>query len=191
MSTMNKRLPVVKEESEVAREKSAALAALGVTMRAAFVGQPADPKLLNSLLFWHVEVLYRGSIVLREPWRMGTAYVQVQRGDRWHSAHTCRLTTDVYDAVKAAVERGVGGWPLSVACRLVAPCAADVLASLSRDASVLDFPTFEAWASEYGYDPDSRSALATYNELLAQSLRYRSALPEETRAAIAALLQDY
>lgn len=53
------------------------------------------------------------------------------------------------------------------------PEAIDVLDCLLTDASVLDYDDFEEWASEYGYDTDSRKAEAIYKKCLDQTVRLK------------------
>jgi hypothetical protein len=54
------------------------------------------------------------------------------------------------------------------------PTAEDVLNCLSLDAGGVDnASTFESWASEYGYDPDSRKAERTYNVIRVQASALR------------------
>lgn len=60
------------------------------------------------------------------------------------------------------------------------PTAADVLDCLASDASGIEnAEDFEDWASEYGYDPDSRKAEAIFNACKAQSGGLRRLLGEE------------
>lgn len=51
------------------------------------------------------------------------------------------------------------------------PTFCDILSGLAMDADVLDYGTFEEWASGLGYDPDSRKAEEIYRQCLAQSLK--------------------
>jgi hypothetical protein len=46
------------------------------------------------------------------------------------------------------------------------PLARDVLSCLLLDASVLGHTSFASWASDFGYEVDSRSAEKTYNECI-------------------------
>lgn len=60
------------------------------------------------------------------------------------------------------------------------PTAADVLNCLASDASGYENArTFEEWASEYGYDPDSRSAERTYNLVAEQTAHLRTFLGDQ------------
>lgn len=56
------------------------------------------------------------------------------------------------------------------------PSIADVLWSLSTDAYVLDHPSFEDWAADYGYDVDSRKAEALHRECIKTALAFRAVI---------------
>lgn len=59
------------------------------------------------------------------------------------------------------------------------PTAHDVLSCLLMDASGYDSARdFEDWASEYGYDTDSRKAEQTYNTLIKQTRRLKQFMGE-------------
>lgn len=60
----------------------------------------------------------------------------------------------------------------------IEPDFVDVLYSLARDADVLNFSDFEGWASEMGYDPDSRKAEKTYRACMDIAERLRAGLGE-------------
>lgn len=55
-----------------------------------------------------------------------------------------------------------------------APRLGDVLHSLLLDSDVLDSNGFEDWASDLGYDTDSRAAEKTYRECMEQSQKFRA-----------------
>lgn len=71
-----------------------------------------------------------------------------------------------------------------------APDLLDVLYCLVQDASVIDCGSFEEWASDYGYDADSRSVRRTYRLCLEQSLQLRNLLGNATLELLAELYQD-
>lgn len=54
---------------------------------------------------------------------------------------------------------------------LAPPLTKDVMQSLLLDADVLNYAGFEAWATEFGYDPDSIKAQKIYQECLATALK--------------------
>jgi hypothetical protein len=66
-----------------------------------------------------------------------------------------------------------------------------VLYSLVMDYSVLDHDKFESWASEYGYDFDSREAEKIYNATRENALMLKIVLGEENIRILQELFQDY
>lgn len=56
------------------------------------------------------------------------------------------------------------------------PCS--VVACLCLDASVLDYSSFEEWALNSGWDPDSRKAEVLYQDCLKLALQLRNALSD-------------
>lgn len=53
------------------------------------------------------------------------------------------------------------------------PTAEDVMQSLFSDAEGVEYDGFEAWAENYGFDPDSRKALADYEAIEEQTERFK------------------
>ena len=68
--------------------------------------------------------------------------------------------------------------------KIAPPSLADVLYSISMDADAIDFATFEDWASEFGYEKDSRKAEAIYRTCLEYGLKLRSAVGEKALAEL-------
>jgi len=73
----------------------------------------------------------------------------------------------------------------------ILPDLADVLYSLSMDADVLNSGSFENWASEYGYDTDSRKAESIYRACLDIALKMRAALGDSALQELRDACQDY
>ncbi len=71
------------------------------------------------------------------------------------------------------------------------PSAADVLYCLLTDADVIDYASFEDWASEFGYDTDSRKAEQNYRACMDTALRMRQVLGDARMAELRELLADY
>ena len=70
------------------------------------------------------------------------------------------------------------------------PAISEVLCCLLSDASAIDFPDFEDWADNYGYDSDSRKAESIYRACLDIGLKLRNMLGEETLDRLREALQD-
>ena len=74
--------------------------------------------------------------------------------------------------------------------RPVAPTAGSVLYSLLLDASGAD-ENFHDWCANYGYDTDSRKALATYEACCIIRADVNKFFTVSERAELAAILEDY
>lgn len=72
-----------------------------------------------------------------------------------------------------------------------APELRDVLYSLALDSEVLEYPTFEEWASSYGYDEDSRAAEKTYRACLDIALNLRAMIGDANLTRLRELFQGY
>lgn len=72
----------------------------------------------------------------------------------------------------------------------ILPAMADVLSSLLSDADAIDCGTFEEWASNLGYDTDSRNAEAIYRACIDCGLALRRMLGDEAIRKLHELLAD-
>jgi hypothetical protein len=115
-------------------------------------------------LNWRVDVLKSGKKILTVDYSAGTAFcpgyvVGASRRER-------------QSIIDYETEHGIS----TVDSTKIKPCIFDVIYSLVSELDTLDFASFEEWAENYGYDPDSRRAEAIYKTCLDNSLRLRAAL---------------
>ena len=80
-----------------------------------------------------------------------------------------------------------GHWQVTVP---QAPHAADVLHSLVMDSSAVG-QSFESWCSDFGYDTDSRKALATYEACQQNADKLARVIPRDVLTQISEALQGY
>lgn len=73
---------------------------------------------------------------------------------------------------------------------LPAPTATSALSCLLMDAEAFGF-TFEEWASEFGYDTDSRKAEATYRECVSTSMGIMRVFTPAQLTELRELMEDY
>lgn len=73
----------------------------------------------------------------------------------------------------------------------ILPGAANVISSLVLDSDVLSHATFESWASEFGYDTDSRAAEKTYRACLETALAMHLHLGDEGLAKLAEACSEF
>ena len=71
------------------------------------------------------------------------------------------------------------------------PVLCDVMYSLTMDAEVLDCSTFEEWASDCGYDEDSRKAEAIYKACQDNAKQFAAMFGRSEREQLQELFQDY
>src|SRR5690606_18142052 len=71
------------------------------------------------------------------------------------------------------------------------PTIDEFLYCLVSDSSVLDCGEFKNWASDYGYDPDSRKAEKIYRECLSQAIKLQATIGPDKLSELRELFQDY
>lgn len=188
-------------------ELKAAMAELGLTVEAEFIpfsrSRNKDERHPYPSLNWRV-TLFRG------PWQMrdnaestGTKRQEVLSCDysagcghapsykqrmtvaedacvKWECEHGYRA----HYSAGGNIMRAAGGKPLK-------PNSADVVHSLVLDASAIDHSSFESWASDYGYDTDSRKAEAAYRACLDIGLKLRNAIGDDGVRKLQEASQNY
>ena len=85
-------------------------------------------------------------------------------------------SVDGADAIKSACEYHQ---PRDPRIHAVAPTREDILGSLATDSDVIDYATYDDWAPNLGYDPDSRKGEAIYRACLETALKLRAAIGDE------------
>jgi hypothetical protein len=136
-------------------------------------------KLIEKQLNWKVNIS-RGPHKLKTDYSQGIAYCpSYQQGPM--SVHTA-------EALDWEVENG-RHYEKNKEIEL--PALEDVMYSLVQDYSVLDHPTFESWAIEYGYDPDSKGAEKIYNACKDNALMLRILFGDDNVKILQELFQDY
>lgn len=100
-------------------------------------------------------------------------------------------TVDYAEAIKRECETG-RAWPNSyVAGAVIDPNPINVIACIVRDGlGALDSGGFESWASDLGFDPDSRKAEAIYRQCLDTGLKLRLHLGDARLSALGAALAE-
>lgn len=183
-------------------EMQAAVAALGITMETAFVpfsrSRNKDHKMPS--LNWRVTIKRNGRDVLTTDYMQGYGHCPAYKADVKTMGGRDSLMRD--GAIRYECEHGHQadahdnansgkGYPLRRSWKLPAPDVCDVLYSLASDADAIDCATFEEWASNYGYDTDSRKAEGIYRACLEIALKLRAGLGEDGLQAIRDACQDY
>lgn len=167
------------------QEIETALAEAGFTMEATFTPDPG-----GKMLGWTCVIQRTGGRAMTTPYKQGVGHLkgydaQAARSMDGSKAVDAAITQGVWDGKWGRPWSGIRGTPLPK------PSIADVLYCLVSDASVLDHPTFESWARDYGYDTDGRSAEKTYRLCLESALRLRAWVGEDGLTKLQVMFQDY
>jgi hypothetical protein len=165
---------------------------LGLTYQATFqpTPQPKD-KVKNPQLHWLI-TLSKGKQSMSVPYREGVAHVI---GYKHHYERMTLDQADEQDKFRKTCETGKlykGGvaWDI-IKGQQPAPDMLDVLHCIVSDADVLNYSSYEEWAPELGYDPDSRAGEKVYQQCIAQSLALKQLIGFAAIEKLRELYQDY
>ncbi len=157
----------------------AAIDALGLTMTAVFVpwSQSRNNLEKQRSLNWIVTIHRDGRAIVTTDYSAGIGHCPSYRQGR----------QSVDDAAAIEMETETGRDRKAA----ILPTIADVMYSLASDAAVLDSPTYEDWAGEYGYDADSRKGEHTYRACLELALKLRGGIGDDGIRSLQTASQDY
>lgn len=180
-------------------DRAAAIAALGLTVESVFVpfSQSRNKAEKHRSLNWRVTVKRNGRDVLTTDYSAGIGHCPGHKkpvspywnrpARMWQDA-ICEFETE--SGFRSRPFTTWGGFSADKS-KPILPNPLDVLHSLNSDADVLNYPTFEDWAGDFGYDADSRSAEATYRACLEIALKLRAALGDDGMTRLTEIFQDY
>jgi hypothetical protein len=150
----------------------------------------SNPKMSELSLNWRVSIGRLSPIDGQvQPGALVTDYQQ-GIGHIPGYVHGTRPTVDHVAAVRNTCENGVREWGIKQR-PLDPPALRDVLYCLIQDASAIDSPTFEDWASDLGMDTDSRAAEKMYNACIQTGLKLRQIIGDAALTKLRELFQDY
>lgn len=172
-----------------------AMSDLGVTVDSVFVpwsksrSFKAGARVTERSLNWRVTVKHNGRDVLTTDYTAGIGHAPSYK----QGVH---MSLDAEAALKHETEKGTIAKPSAnlghvFSGKPITCDACDVVYSLLSDGGAIDFPSFEAWAREYGYDVDSRKAEATYRACVEIGLALRASLGDSGLAKLQQACEGY
>lgn len=178
-----------------------ALQSLGITVDVVSGPTPHNADGWQGIEF-AVSVKRNGKEFLATPYRLGIGHIDLTKADpdsvwAWKAGMDATETNFLRTWKRKPYANFTDkDLQTSVACKLakvqkVQPKAEDVLWSLVSDSDVLDYPTFEDWASNLGMDTDSRKAESTYRACLEIALKLRNTVGEAGMETLRNAFQDY
>lgn len=142
-------------------------------------------------LNWKITLQCRGRDLFTVDYNAGMGHAPSYKN--WKSGGSALQ----HDAIVFECENGrpariaPGGTVYADARQTILPDTIDVIYSLVSDADAIEYPSFEDWASNFGYEPDSRKAEKIYRQCLEIGLALRSALGEANLLKLREAFQDY
>jgi hypothetical protein len=145
---------------------------------------------LNAIkLNWHVDVQFQHRTFYSGEYHQGIGHLP-----GYGKVMGRVVTTPGWERLKSSLREGrevrLGLLP-TAAPKLAAPALKDVLSCLLLDSDVLDYASFEQWAVEFGFDPDSRKVEHIYNACLKTGLAMLNVVGHGRMAALREAFQDY
>lgn len=187
----------IDETETVSLTPAGAIKALGLTIESVFIPwsksrnfKPDSKTVRDRSLNWKVTLKRNGRDILTCDYSAGIGHLKGKGapdrkggGYSYGNAYTIEQETEI-------------GFPFLDSYRTdrknpYKPEAESVIHSLICDASALDHPTFESWAIDLGYDPDSRKAESIYQACLEIGLKMRAALGDAGLETLQTAFQDY
>lgn len=169
------------------------IADLGLTIESEFVpfSQSRNKTEKNPSLNWLVTLKRNEREILTTEYMAGMGHCTAYKASKAQLGHQYSVPRDT--ALREECETGRPWVPFGRASKTHEhkPKITDFLYSLVRDADALDYSTFENWASNYGYDADSRKAESIYRACLEIALKLRNGIGEEGLAKLRDTFQDY
>lgn len=159
---------------------------LGITIDATYLPHKT-PAGESPQLRWRVSVRRNGREFYSTEYSAGCAHSPEYKkgGSATWQSHGSRVTAAVVAECETGIRYGDRlGRPVPP------PDAADVVHCLLMDASGTD-ETFEDWAGNLGYDPDSRKAEAAFNACRETAAALRRTFDRDELEALEAAFADY
>jgi len=142
-------------------------------------------------LNWKVTLHCKGREFLRVDYMQGSGHAPSYKHTAilspWEKAETIKKECETGKMQRWSHDMGIH----IPGPKIAPPKLADVLHSLSIDSDALNYATFEEWASEFGYDKDSRKGEAIYRACMEIALKLRAAVGDKAIAALRDATQDY
>lgn len=182
-------------ERKTEEERSKELDALGFALRIESGPAPGVDDDWPHIAYV-VSLMLNGKVVLNTPYKMGVGHVkwpktfeQIPRGGDVPVFNTLRHNPGAQ--LKNKLEHATAA-ALLARLQKVTPSLCDVMHSLITDGEAFfNAQSFEDWASDFGYDSDSRSAEAIYRACDSIGRKLAQGIPKGTLDKVREILADY
>ncbi len=164
---------------------------LGLTVESKFVpfSQSRNKNEKYPSLNWLVTLKRNGRKILSTDYMSGSGHCPSYRQNDNSIDHALQVKTECETGFKSGYV-SFTGVVVSDKKKPILPDIKDVLYSLLMDSDALDYE-FSEWASNFGYEEDSRKAEKIYNECVNLGLQMQRALGQDKVQELREVYQDY
>ena len=152
-----------------------------------------DEFVRNKNLNWKVGFYLPSGYGFQTDYSQGQGHIPNYNRKIWRTSNG-RFNLIAEQAINQIVETGyyssTSSFCNSKGAPIPHPKMYDVLGCLLSDADVLNYPCFEDWAENYGYEVDSRKAEKIYKDCLELGLKMRVMFGEPTLSQLQELFRD-
>ena len=176
---------------------NAELQKLGLSMKEEFVpfSRSRNAKEPNPSLNWKVDIFHHGRKIHSVEYTAGVGHCGAYQANiKQLGSRNCIMRDE---AIRRECETGViykQGQEISASYGRGEKHeldASDVFYSIVLDSDAINYASFEDWAENFGFDPDSRKAYAAYEECLKDGLILRAALGDDDLKKLRSLFEGY
>lgn len=151
----------------------------------------AKPKFNDYCLNWQVTILKDSKPIWTGDYSAGQGHCPTYKQS---AVKTLEYTEKIIHECEKGFKAFGFGMVFGLRCRpqdRILPKLRDVLYGISLDSQVIDYKGFEDWASNFGYDTDSRKAEKIYDSCLKSALSFRNGLGDKALRNLSEACQDY
>lgn len=143
-------------------------------------------------LNWMVTFVKGSKLIITTPYSAGIGHCPSYKWNDNKSIYRKeQIEFEIEHGLKANNNIGISSFKHALPKQPIKPNTLDVIYSLLLDADVLNSDSYEDWASNTGFDPDSRKGEKLYKQALEIALKLRNALGETVLNELTEAFREY
>lgn len=175
------------------------IAEIGLSINAVFIpwSQSRNKKEKSPSLNWNITLLHKGKSILTTDYSAGCAHCPSYKKLGMYNIKQWQYEQYIIPECQK-------GFPVTMPAYIstigmihydkhhpIMPDKKDVIYSLVMDSDVINYDSFDEWASSFGYDTDSRTAEKIYNDCKEIAFRMVKAIGTDGLTKLQEAYQDY
>ena len=176
------------EAKKLARD---AISALGLAVESVFVpfSQSRNKAEKNKSLNWQVTLKRNGLVIITTDYSAGSGHCPADKKKWFSPSERANAISRECELGKAQTQNS--RLQMFSESAPIKPDHVSVIWSLVTDSDVLEHSSFEEWASNFGYETDSRKAESIYRACLEIALKLKAGIGNDGLEQLRLAFQDY